>query len=528
MMKQLSFCLLLVAVATTAQAQDTYLNDRATNTSDVIGTARYVGMGGAMGALGADISVISNNPAGIGLMRKGSFSFTLGGQIQDAPPADGDSRGAFSFDQIGFVLPMSTFVDNGSRVNFAFNYQKKANYNQGILAAQPLNGISQADMFAWIANTIVKSDAKGYYFDSPFYDNLYTAGFFKEHTNANGDTYFRNTSRSQTGYYYRSSSGSLQGFDFNVSGAVQDRYYWGLTIGIDHMIYKQDASYEENCLDPDASYILYQNQELKGCGFNFKGGVIIRPIEENPLRFGLTVETPSWYMLKHTALAGLSVVKDGRYTSPSYMNDDNYLEYNIYSPWKFRASIGSTYDRFFAWDVEYEYSMNNFTKMGYPDNFSNNYNSSVSMTKDRAMNQMTKNNIRGVHNFRAGFEVKPVSGFAVRGGYNFFSSPYKKNARLDQTCDSPAFDWSTSTDYVNLGATHLITVGLGFQGKHFFADLAYKYRYQRGDFFAFDDNFTSYNESFINENPALRDVQLRATEVNLDRHNIAVTLGYKF
>ena len=54
MKKQLIICSLLGLATATAMAQDTYLNDRATNTSDVIGTARYVGMGGAMGALGAD------------------------------------------------------------------------------------------------------------------------------------------------------------------------------------------------------------------------------------------------------------------------------------------------------------------------------------------------------------------------------------------------------------------------------------------------------------------------------------------
>ena len=34
---------------------------------DLSGTARFVGMGGAMGALGGDISTIGTNPAGIGL-----------------------------------------------------------------------------------------------------------------------------------------------------------------------------------------------------------------------------------------------------------------------------------------------------------------------------------------------------------------------------------------------------------------------------------------------------------------------------
>ena len=48
----------LLAAAIAVQAQDSYMNERLVNSSsDVIGTSRYVGMGGALGALGADISV---------------------------------------------------------------------------------------------------------------------------------------------------------------------------------------------------------------------------------------------------------------------------------------------------------------------------------------------------------------------------------------------------------------------------------------------------------------------------------------
>ncbi len=518
--------LALAALPFAVQAQDTYLNDRATNTSDVIGTARYVGMGGAMGALGADISTISNNPAGIGLMRRGTISFTLGGQINDAKPVFGDSRGSFSFDQIGFVFPFGDVGDD-TRLNFAFNYQKRINYNQGIFVSQNLGGLSQGDMFAWIANSTFQTNKEGqYYFASPFYDNLYQAGFFSEFTNVQGDTYFRNTNAGQTGYYYRNSSGSLQGFDFNLSGSAQDRWFWGVTFGIDHMNYKHAASYEEV---GDDSYILYQDQKLKGVGFNVKAGVIVRPIEDSPFRFGLAVETPTWYALKHTGLAALSVLNEqGKYTQASYMDDDNYLEYNLYAPWKLRASLGSTIGNYFAWDVEYEYSMNQFTKMGYPDSDNNYHGSSISMSKDLAMNEMTKANIRGVHNVRAGFEVKPIQQLALRAGYNFFSKPYKKDARLDQTCNTPAYDWSTSTEYINLGATHLFTLGIGYQGKHLYVDVAYKYRVQRGDYYSFDDHFTTLNESFIDENPQLAGQMLTPTEVNLDRHNIAATVGFRF
>lgn len=41
------------------------------------GTARFVGMGGAMGALGGDISTIGTNPAGIGLYRSSDAMFSL-------------------------------------------------------------------------------------------------------------------------------------------------------------------------------------------------------------------------------------------------------------------------------------------------------------------------------------------------------------------------------------------------------------------------------------------------------------------
>src|SRR6185295_13459415 len=40
------------------------------------GTARGIGIAGATGALGADFTALSNNPAGIGLYRGSEFMFT--------------------------------------------------------------------------------------------------------------------------------------------------------------------------------------------------------------------------------------------------------------------------------------------------------------------------------------------------------------------------------------------------------------------------------------------------------------------
>ena len=62
-------------VAVPAFAQETYLDTKLVE-NDLNGTARYVGMGGAMEALGADISTISTNPAGLGLFRKSQVTLS--------------------------------------------------------------------------------------------------------------------------------------------------------------------------------------------------------------------------------------------------------------------------------------------------------------------------------------------------------------------------------------------------------------------------------------------------------------------
>ena len=80
-MKKIVIAALALAAVLPAAAQDTYESARLLG-SDLNGTARYVGMGGAMDALGADISTISTNPAGIGLFRHSTDSVSFGLQSQ--------------------------------------------------------------------------------------------------------------------------------------------------------------------------------------------------------------------------------------------------------------------------------------------------------------------------------------------------------------------------------------------------------------------------------------------------------------
>ena len=98
-----------------AVAQDTYESARLLG-NDLNGTARYVGMGGAMEALGADISTISSNPAGIGLFRHSTASLSFGiVSQQDVQKFDGLNKTNMSFDQVGFVYACRCIVDERQR-----------------------------------------------------------------------------------------------------------------------------------------------------------------------------------------------------------------------------------------------------------------------------------------------------------------------------------------------------------------------------------------------------------------------------
>ena len=67
----------LLVAAAPISAQTVYDAAKITG-KDLNGTARFVGMGGAMGALGGDISTIGTNPAGIGIYRSNDIMTSFG------------------------------------------------------------------------------------------------------------------------------------------------------------------------------------------------------------------------------------------------------------------------------------------------------------------------------------------------------------------------------------------------------------------------------------------------------------------
>ena len=121
----------LALFVASASAQDIYKVGLLTST-DLNGDARYVGMGGAMSALGANISAMSTNPASTAQYRRNDFSIT-GGVLTTSGKADdfnffGQNKTRGSLDQAGFVYSLPLQSGSMRFVSLGFNYRKTRNF----------------------------------------------------------------------------------------------------------------------------------------------------------------------------------------------------------------------------------------------------------------------------------------------------------------------------------------------------------------------------------------------------------------
>ena len=394
-MKKIFVSILILAAAMPAIAQETYENAKIA-TEDLNGTARYVGMGGAMDALGADISTISSNPAGIGLFRKSSASLSFGAIIQqEAADFDGAKKTRMSFDQAGFVVACP--VSDNSYVNFALNYHKSRNFGYILSASDRLVNASQNKLsYAKAKNGLLYSgtDYDGVpLVNDPLLscnelDDMYTRNLLFD---LNDNTWYYDNATSYT--LDRNHKGYIGEYDFNLSGNSNDRFYWGITIGIHDVHYKHYGEYAEQ-LD-GFNIRVSDDRQITGYGFDVKAGVIIRPIEESPFRFGLSVASPTMYDLK-TVNSTSMLIRDNQ-TSVA-LNEES-LKYKLNTPWKFGVSLGHTVGTNLALGAGFEYadygSLDSRYGTGeYYDWWSDTYHEKSK--SDEIMNRHTEKTLKGI------------------------------------------------------------------------------------------------------------------------------------
>ena len=525
-------------IAMSANAQETYENAKLVG-EDLNGTARYVGMGGAMEALGADVSTIGTNPAGLGLFRHSNLSVSGGLLMQSNGKefANGNKTNA-SFDQIGGVY--STRTGAKSFLNFGFNYHKGKNFDYILNAANSLNGSSQNKQS--FIKGLLGDEGKGGFFIDRDPKTKANVGYSDLNKKSNAYTF------SQIDYLYyntliptnnpvkpydydggndytfnRAHNGYIGNYDFSVSGNLNDRVYLGVTFGIKDVHYNAYSEYSENLVS-GARASVADNRSITGSGFDVTAGVIVRPIESSPFRIGAYVKTPTWYDLTTSNTTSLIDYRNyGAANNSKYVN--NSYDYKIWTPWKFGFSLGHTIGSSLALGATYEYE--DYSRIntrindgGYIDYWTGSYyDSSIA---DTQMNNHTREVLKGVSTLKLGVEYKPTTNLALRAGYNYVSPMYVSNGQKDPGLSSLGTSYASATDYTNWKATNRFTLGVGYQIDKFNIDLAYQYSSQSGDFYPFS------NVKNININSTTYNNIATGTKVKNDKSQLLLTLGYRF
>lgn len=509
-MKRIINIFALIIVAMQINAQSTY-NVTPLFSPELTGTARFVGMGGAMSALGGDISAMTSNPAGIGIYRSNDFAATASLSLLNTK-ADflGSSLSKdnvnFSFDNIGLVFSGHVGGESLKYVNFGINYTHRNNFRKEFAMngwyadgngnnlysqqyqIQNLYDLSRPDLgnitnnsywnprYAWLP--LLAADAGLLQNDGTINYLPTDATFFSE------------------------DKGGVDEIDFNISCNIDDRLYLGATLGMQYVDYQRYSMYGEYD-DLSTIYTLENWQKTEGAGFDVKLGAILRPFEYSPFRLGLAFHLPTLYRLTDYSSAYIAGPEiDGEYSEmatnwPEAYGEDYIVDYNISTPWRMNVSAGYTFDNFLALNAEYELVSYSSANMEYDDG-----------TEMPAMEEEFESNMKNQHILRLGAEMRLDDNFSMRFGYNYISSAFRDDAWKYISPSSA----TTATDYTNTKDTNLFTLGLGYRGKSMYFDAAYQCVMQDADFYTYKDP----------------EISLPATEVSNFQNKLIFTFGVRF
>ena len=504
------FTILMLATGVYAGAQNSYDAMRLVDT-DIRGTARVVGMGGAMSALGTDISVIGTNPAGIGLYRSNDFAFSLSmnNNVTESNLTGSKTtcdKNSFSIDNVGMVLSTKVNEESLEFINMGFNYSRRNNFNAKKEIAGSLTN-SRGDYFSQQYGLRELYCNGGDYADYIDYKDYTSFNYpwlglltsTSKLVDDNGELKYLpgvNKDYPSRMNYYSSEKGGVDEFDFNVSANISDRLYLGITLSTMSVDYSRYSEYTEYC-DKYDYYTIKNRYNTAGEGFNVKLGAIVRPLEYSSLRLGVSLHTPTWYSLTDCSSATM-IGADGEVWDTrdwDAYGEDLYVDYSLITPWRFNLSAAYTFGKSVAVDAEYEFVDYSSAKLEYADG-----------GDMRDLNNEIESNMQGQHIFRVGALYNVSDAFSLRCGYNYMTAPFKNSAA--KTC---LMYTDTSTEYCNRLESNILTAGLGFAGKSVYFDVAYKYAMQNAQFY-------SYYDSLVDA-PA---------DITEKRHNVTATLGFRF
>ena len=490
--------------------------------SDLKGTARFVSMGGAFGALGGDLSTMNQNPAGIGVYRGSEIGVTFDFDIQSTKSNSlgyslGEDQTKFYCPNLGYVGAMKIDSDVMPYFNWGISYGRTVSFDRIYRGGMPSISTSMSNYIADFSNgyhpdELGLTDTYNPYWDSNA-DWLSILAYNSYMINPIGNTtnyqgLYQNGTAGDAVFSVRE-RGYVDEYSINLGGNFANTVYWGLGLGLTDLEYVNQIFYDEelknaristfdgsSTVDGDAYFSIDNYKHIAGMGCNFKAGLIIKPINE--FRLGFAVHTHTYYSLRHdydavTNFSYSSGIESYDYTEVAIYDSE------LYTPWRLMASAATVLGGRAIISADYEYVACNDMKV--KDDYGYTF---VDVEDD------IKNYFQAQNNFRVGAEFRVTPQFSLRAGYNYQASNVKEEAK-----DGSEYIYTSGADpsYTFDNKTQYITCGLGYRTGGFYIDAAYVYKNRESEFHAFSD-FDG------NEAP-----KAKITDNN---NSIVMSIGYKF
>ncbi len=443
----------------------------------LFGTARVMGMGGAFTSLGADLSSMALNPAGLGMYRGNEITLTPLVNVSHASTEgtstwQNNNKTRFAFGNVGVALNV---YESGSRAltsltlglglnrvadfNNRYSFSSESLYDPSTGALMPTIG----DIFSQQLNSWgVRPNNSNQLLMDNLHPSVWPAalgydGYMVDYFSDGGANPWGVARIGGNASVLHSmdvvNSGSVNEFDISLGGNIKNIVYFGATLGI-QSIYKRTAmTYQEeygyfntngvaqsysggewtNLTEQLEMMNLSQQMTIDGSGVNFKVGVVVRPV--GGLRIGMAFHTPTYYSLEYTYKAGITTTRvqtedivnnNGPIRGMQNGNDSPTASnegpdsWNVTSPMRLMFGASYTFGNFAIVSVDYERNWYNAMRVkGVPR-----YNELGSEDYKAEFKQ----NFQATNSLRVGAEIKPLPFLAVRVGGGYTDSMLQDNA----------------------------------------------------------------------------------------------------
>ena len=410
-----------------------------------IGSARYVGMGGAMTAIGGDPSAAMVNPAGLGLYRRSEISVSIDETIdntQQVGSNDTYQRTRFAAPQISAIWAWGNSQKQRGLVynNFMFSLNRLANFNRDIVVKGAGMG-----MVPTICN--ITNDEGGvseeFLVNKPW-DNveigwLSILGYEAYLIDPIENNKWKPAVDFTDGSLSISETGTSDQYTLSWAGNISNQWYIGIGLNIPTINYTKHTSLREENKQNSSSAELKSMFHVSGVGVSGSFGLIYRPIQA--LRIGASLQTPTILSLSRQSTGDMySTIAGQKYEVLT--PESGVMDIDIASPLRTSVSIAGQMGKIGLIAVQYDYAHSN--------------------------------EMEDIHTLRIGAEAQMTRGLFLNAGYVYESSFMKEDPKWLLGYN----EIRTDMDYRYTAATQYASAGIGYRSDVVVAQLAYQYGWQ--------------------------------------------------